>query len=72
MSITTTAHERIEINRDTLRFWKEEAGLHQPLALNVTSKVEGGQELSEPEQQVLCLGLTQEHVDFVKENLLVA
>ena len=69
MSTTTfAAAERIEINRDTLRFWKDEAGLHQPLALGVDKKVENGEVLSELEQRVLCLGLIQEQVEFVKEN----
>lgn len=65
---TLTANDRTELNRQTLAFWKEEAGLHQPLALNVDTKVEAAQRLSDLEQQVLVMGLTQEQVEFVKEN----
>ncbi len=62
-----------EINRETLAFWRNEAAIGieglTPFALDVDQKVDNNETLSEIEQKVLDLGLTREHVEFVKEHL---
>ena len=47
-----------------------EDGVRGALALNVDRKIRQGAQLTETENRVLWLGITQEQVRFVKENLL--
>ena len=65
---TITLEHQIEINKETLSFWREEAGVNEPLALDVDAKVEGGEPLTKLEQSILSRGLTRDHVNLVKEH----
>ena len=58
-----------EINREALKSLRQD-GVRGPLALNTDRKIRQGAELTPTEKGILWLGITQEHVRFVKQNLL--
>jgi hypothetical protein len=63
------AAQRNEINREALKSLRQD-GIKGPLALNTDRKIRQGTQLTPTEKGVLWLGITQEQVRFVKQNLL--
>jgi len=69
-----TTKQRIALNRESLATLRSDGTLldGESLALDVDKKVDAGQELTQVEAGVLWLGITQEQVEFTRNNLLTA
>jgi hypothetical protein len=67
-TFTLTPEVQLDINKETLKFWRDEAGYYEGLALDVDKKVDAGEPLTKLEQGILMCGLSRDHVNLVKEH----